>query len=527
MTHWTSADSSADTSNANYMAAVDLGSNSFHMVIARVVDGALQLLHREKQKVQLAEGLTEDLLLTEEAMLRGLAVLTQFADTLKPVPTESVRVIATYTLRRAKNSAMFLRRVQAIFPFPIEVISGQEEARFIYQGVAHFEHYQGRRLVMDIGGGSTEFAIGEGFQPLKLASRNMGCVSYAQLHFPNGRISNKKFERAILQAEQELEPIVSAYLETGWQQVVGTSGTIKTIRDIIVGLGWHPVCIELEQLLQLKDLLVAQENSLQLDLPGLADDRKLLICSGLAILIAAFNMLGILQMYYVDAALREGVLYEMSDRLHHHDIREHTIQSLIKRYSIDTAQADRVRRTALELFAQLRTSWNLTDEMADLLSWAATVYEIGLHINSSSVQRHSSYILKNANLPGFNQEQQQLLATLVRSHRRKIKSEDLSQFYLYNTSTVVSLLVLLRLAVLLNQKRRDDFLPELKAQGQNQQLCLQLPKAWLEQQPLLVADLQQEQLHLKKIAFVLDCPYLIECSLQSPGFDPASAEDDS
>ena len=307
---------------------------------------------------------------------------------------------------------------------------------------------------------------------------------------------------------------------------MGTSGTIKTIRDIIVGLGWHPVCIELEHLLQLKQLLIAQENSLQLDLPGLADDRKLLICSGLAILIAAFTMLGITQMYYVDAALREGVLYEMSDRLHHHDIREHTIESLIKRYSIDIAQANRVRRTALELFAQLRGSWDLTDEMADLLSWAATVYEIGLHINSSSVQRHSSYILKNANLPGFNQEQQQLIATLVRSHRRKIKTEDLSQFYLYSASTVVSLLVLLRLAVLLNQKRRDDFLPELKAQGQNQQLSLHLPKAWLEQQPLLVADLQQEQLHLKKIAFVLDCPYLVECSLQSPGFDPASAEDD-
>jgi exopolyphosphatase/guanosine-5'-triphosphate,3'-diphosphate pyrophosphatase len=212
MTHWTSADATSDTQKAAYMAAVDLGSNSFHMVIARVVDGALQLLHREKQKVQLAEGLTEDLLLTEEAMLRGLAVLAQFADTLKPVPTESVRVIATYTLRRAKNSSMFLRRAQAVFPFPIEVISGQEEARFIYQGVAHFEHYQGRRLVMDIGGGSTEFAIGEGFQPLKLASRNMGCVSYAQFHFPNGRISAKKFERAILQAEQELEPIVSATL---------------------------------------------------------------------------------------------------------------------------------------------------------------------------------------------------------------------------------------------------------------------------------------------------------------------------
>jgi len=514
--------SSADSS---YIAAVDLGSNSFHMVIARVVDGALQLLHREKQKVQLAEGLNDELILSEEAISRGLSVLAQFADTLKPVPAESVRVIATYTLRRAKNSATFLHRAQAVFPYPIEVISGQEEARFIYQGVAHFEHFEGQRLVVDIGGGSTEFAIGEGFNPIRLASRNMGCVSYAQSHFDKGKISAKRFERAIIQAEQELEPIVSAYQQTGWQQAVGTSGTIKTIRDIIAGLGWHPVCIELPHLLQLKDLLIAQQNSFQLDLPGLADDRRLLICSGLAILIAAFQMLGIEQMYYVDAALREGVLYEMSDRLHHHDIREHTIQSLIKRYSIDTAQASRVRQTALQLFSQVRHSWELDDELAGLLSWAATVYEIGLHINSSSVQRHSAYVLRHANLPGFNQEQQQLLSVLVRFHRRKIKADEIPPFHLYSMPKVLSLLVLLRLAVLFNQKRRDDFLPELLASGRPHQLTLNLPKDWLLQQPLLLADLMQEQQLLKKITFALDCPVLTECAALAAAFDASEADD--
>ncbi len=501
------------TNSQAYMAAVDLGSNSFHMVIARVIAGDIQLLHREKQKVQLAEGLNDQLVLSEEAIERGLNVLAQFADTLKPFAPQSVRVIATYTLRRARNAATFLRRAKAVFPFPIEVISGQEEARFIYQGVAHFEHFAGRRLVIDIGGGSTEFAIGEGLQPLRLSSRNMGCVSYAMQHFPQGRISEKRFSRAILQAEQELEPIISSFKAAGWQQAVGTSGTIKTLRDIIVGLGFSSNAIERTHLLALKDHLVAQENSYQLDLPGLTDDRKLLICSGLAILIAAFNLLQIEQLAYCDAALREGVLYEMSDRLQHLDIREHSVASLQRRYDVDMAQAQRVSHTALILFSQVRNSWQLTDEDALLLGWAATLYEVGLHINSSGVQKHSAYILQNANLPGFNQEQQQLIATLVRFHRRKIRADDIPAFSLYQLPQVVCLLVLLRLAVLLNQKRRDDILPELSVNAGVQYLQLQLPADWLTQQSLLAADLQLEQKALKKIAFVFECPGLADSVL--------------
>jgi exopolyphosphatase / guanosine-5'-triphosphate,3'-diphosphate pyrophosphatase len=496
--------------NQAYMAAVDLGSNSFHMVIARVVDGDIQLLHREKQKVQLAEGLNDQQVLSEEAIERGLTVLAQFADTLKPFAPQSVRVIATYTLRRARNAATFLRRAKTVFPFPIEVISGQEEARFIYQGVAHFEHFAGRRLVIDIGGGSTEFAIGEGLQPLRLSSRNMGCVSYALQHFPQGRISEKRFARAILQAEQELEPIVSSFKAAGWQQAVGTSGTVKTIRDIVVGMGLGQNTLEPSHLLALKDQLVLQENSHQLDLPGLTDDRKLLICSGLAILIAAFNLLQIEQLIYIDAALREGVLYEMSDRLQHLDIREHSVASLQRRYDVDMAQAERVCATALNLFSQVRHSWQLSDEDAMLLGWAATLFEVGLHINSSGVQKHSAYILQHANLPGFNQEQQQLIATLVRFHRRKIRADEIPSFSLYQLPQVVCLLVLLRLAVLLNQKRRDDLLPELNVKPGAQALELTISRDWLVQQSLLAADLAAEQKALKKIAFMLDCPGLAD-----------------
>jgi exopolyphosphatase / guanosine-5'-triphosphate,3'-diphosphate pyrophosphatase len=496
--------------NQAYMAAVDLGSNSFHMVIARIVDGDIQLLHREKQKVQLAQGLNDQLVLSEEAIERGLAVLAQFADTLKPFAPDTVRVIATYTLRRARNAATFLRRAKTVFPFPIEVISGQEEARFIYQGVAHFEHFAGRRLVIDIGGGSTEFAIGEGLQPLRLSSRNMGCVSYALQHFPQGKCNEKRFARAILQAEQELEPIVSSFKAAGWQHAIGTSGTVKAIRDIVNSMAPDSNTVELVHLLALKDKLVQQENSEQLDIAGLTEDRKLLICSGLAILIAAFNLLQIEQLIYIDAALREGVLYEMSDRLQHVDIRQHTVASMQRRYDVDMAQAERVGNTALALFSQVQTAWQLSAEDKMLLGWAATLYEVGLHINSSGVQKHSAYILQNANLPGFNQEQQQLIATLVRFHRRKIRLDEMPAFNLYQVSQVVYLLVLLRLAVLLNQKRRDDLLPELHICGAVQRLELQLSLDWLRQQSLLAADLAAEQKALKKIAFVLDCPGLAE-----------------
>lgn len=496
------------SSEQELIAAVDLGSNSFHLVIARIVDGALQLLHREKQKVQLADGLDDELQLSDEAMQRGLTVLSQFADTLQGMPPQSVRVIATYTLRRAKNANRFLQLAQPLFPFPIEVISGQEEARFIYQGVAHFETYPGQRLVIDIGGGSTEFAIGIDFQPLKLASRNMGCVSFAKQFFPKGRISPKKFERAQLQAEQELEVIATAYKAIGWQQVVGTSGTIKTIKDIVAGLNWHPHVVTEEHLLKLRQLLLQVEDCQQLDLPGLTDDRKQLLAPGLAILLAAFRMLPIKELVYVDAALREGVLYEMSDRLQHHDIRQHTIDSLIKRYNVDTEQAGRVARTVARLQAQTEAVWQLGQDWAQLLQFAASVYEIGLQINSASVQRHSAYILKNANLPGFNQEQQQVLASLVRNHRRKIKPDDFDRLHLYHSEQLACAICLFRLAVLLNQKRREDVVPEFSVTAGPGTLQLQIDADWYQQQTVLAADLRSEQQFISRLGLTLDCPGL-------------------
>ncbi|MEN3157523.1 exopolyphosphatase [Alkalimonas sp. NCh-2] len=499
--------SQTDTSvtSSGLMAAVDLGSNSFHLVIARDLHGDLQLLHREKQKVRLAEGLNNDLILSEEAMERGLSVLRQFADTLSGIPADAVRVIATYTLRRASNSQTFLRRARSLFPYPIEIISGQEEARYIYQGVAHFEHAAEHRLVMDIGGGSTEFALGQGFEVLRLSSRNMGCVSYGKEFFAGGKLSAKRFSRAILQAEQELESIASAFKKTGWQQALGTSGSVKVLRDIVQQLQSDGV-LRLNELLQLKQLLIQAGHIQALELAGLSDDRRALLAPALCIAIAAFQMLDIQEMQYCEAALREGVLNEMRQRRYQQDIRQSTIASLQQRYQVDVPHSERLQRTATDLLAQAANSWQIPAEAQQLLLWACQVVEIGLQINSSGIQKHSAYILQHANLPGFNQEQQQLLAFLVRYHRSKLKGLSLPTLYLYPPHQLMRLLVLLRLCVLLNQKRRDDWLPTLTIEASEHALALDLPADWLQLQPLLQADLQQEASWLAKAGFHFQPP---------------------
>ena len=498
------------TPQPSLMAAVDLGSNSFHLVIARDLAGDLQLLHREKQKVQLAEGLNEDLVLSEAAIERGLAVLRQFAETLSGIPADAVRVIATYTLRRASNSQTFLRRARSCFPYPIEIISGQEEARYIYQGVAHFEHAAEHRLVMDIGGGSTEFALGQGFEVLRLSSRNMGCVSYGQTFFPGGKLSAKRFARAILQAEQELESIADGFKKTGWQQALGTSGSVKVLRDILQQQLHTDGVLRLADLQALKALLLAAGHTQQLQLAGLSEDRKALVAPALCIAIAAFQMLDIAAMQYCEAALREGVLNEMRQRRYQQDIRQSTIDSLQLRYQVDQAHSQRLQHTARQLLRQASPGASLPSEAQQLLLWACQVVEIGLQINSSGIQKHSAYIVQHANLPGFNQEQQQVLAWLVRYHRSKLKGFSLPALYLYPPEQLMPLLVLLRLTVLLNQKRRDDWLPEFSLMTDSHSIVLNLPHEWLQQQPLLLADLQQEASWLCKLGVLLQLPELME-----------------
>ncbi|MDU7648624.1 MAG: exopolyphosphatase [Klebsiella michiganensis] len=443
-------------------AAVDLGSNSFHMVIARVVDGAMQIIGRLKQRVHLADGLDENSVLSEEAIARGLNCLSLFAERLQGFDPSSVCIVGTHTLRQATNAAEFLKRAEQVIPYPIEIIPGNEEARLIFMGVEHTQPERGRKLVIDIGGGSTELVIGEDFEPRLVESRRMGCVSFSQAYFAGGVINKENFQRARLSAVQKLETLAWQFRIQGWNVALGASGTIKAAHEVLVAMGEKDGFITPERLEMLVEELLKYKNFDSLSLPGLSEDRKAVFAPGLAILCGVFDALAIKELRLSDGALREGVLYEMEGRFRHQDIRSRTAQSLANQYNIDREQARRVLETTTH--------------------------------NHSGMHRHSAYILQNSDLPGFNQEQQMLMATLVRYHRKAIKLDDLPRFTLFKKKQFLPLIQLLRLGVLLNNQRQATTTPpSLTLKTEANHWTLTFPHDWFSQNALVLLDLEKEQ----------------------------------
>ncbi|WP_105166863.1 Ppx/GppA phosphatase family protein [Pseudoalteromonas sp. T1lg23B] len=478
------------------IAAVDLGSNSFHLLVAREIDGRFQVLHKEKQRVNLAAGLTADMKLSASAMERALAVLKQFAATLQNFPHSHVQVVATYTLRNCKNIQQFLVKAKQCFPFKINVISGQEEARLIYQGVANNEHSEGNRLVIDIGGGSTELIIGEHFTHKLLTSRNMGCVNISQQFFNRGRLSEKRFNRAQIRAEQLLEPITASYKKMGWQRCYGTSGTIKALHAIAAQFDQNTLTTEV--LLKIKAQILQSKNCDTLLIEGLSEERKATIAGGLVVLLAVFAQLNITELYYCDHALRDGLLHEISQN-DEFDIRTRTIQTLSEHYNVDTQHSANICHTLNQFYQQLAANWSLQKLDLQLLCWAAQLHEVGLVINSSGLHRHSAYIVSHSQLPGFTQEQQQVLSYLIRFYRKKIKIRELKLCSAIEMGKFSRLLSLFRLAVLLNAKRQDALIPEVKLSSYADTLLVEFTSDWLDENTLMAADLAQEQHHLRKL----------------------------
>lgn len=478
------------------IAAVDLGSNSFHMVIARVVNGALQVLGRLKQRVHLADGLDSHNVLSEEAMQRGLACLALFAERLQGFSPDNVTIVGTHTLREAVNAEEFLKRAAEVIPYPIEIISGQEEARLIFMGVEHTQPEKGRKLVVDIGGGSTELVIGEDFEPLLAESRRMGCVSFGQIFFRDGELSPASFRRARLAAAQKLETLAWQYRIQGWQYALGASGSIKATVEVLVESGEKDGLITPERLESLVAQVLKFKNVKSLSLPGLSEDRKTVFVPGLAILCGVFDALALKSLRLSDGALREGVLYEMEGRFRHQDIRSRTARSLADHYNIDREQARRVLDTSVHLYGQ----WQAQNpklvhpQLEALLKWAALLHEVGLSINHTGMHRHSAYILQNTNLPGFNQEQQMLLAALVRLHRKAIKLEELPRLNLFRKKEYLPLIQLLRLGALLNNQRQSTTTPEtLRLETDDNHWTLTFPAGYLSQNMLVQLDIEREQ----------------------------------
>jgi len=487
------------------LAAVDLGSNSFHMVVARYSHGQLAIVDRLRETVRLGSGLDEQDRLSREATARALQCLERFGQRLHDMQAKRVRVVGTNTLRKAKRKGAFLERAREALGHPIEIISGVEEARLIYQGVAYTTPSEGgHRLVVDIGGGSTELIIGEGLTPKRLDSLYMGCVGMSQEYFGDGVITEKRMKRARTTAQLELEPAAARFRRSEWDTAFGASGTMRAVSDLLLARGAPNGNITRDGVeWLLGECLRAGETS-KLKLPGLAPDRQEILPGGLAILVEVVDMLGIDNLRVADGALREGLLYDLLGRLTDEDARVRSVRAMEARYHVDTAQADRVEATAQAFLRQVRDAWKLDEPLAELaLRWAARLHEAGLDIAHSHYHRHGAYVLQHADMPGFAREEQQLLAAIVGAHRRKLNLETLEDLLPPWHLKAEFLIVLLRLAVLLNRGRGPRALPQIDLKARGRALDLEFPRGWLAEHPLTAADLEQEVEYLRAAGFRL------------------------
>lgn len=487
------------------VAAVDLGSNSFHMIVARPQGREVVVIDRLREPVRLGAGLDDRKRLSEDAAQRALACLERFGQRLQQIPQGRARVVGTNTLRRMRGGGGFLAAAGRALGHPVEVISGVEEARLIYGGVIHgMGDERPRRLVIDIGGGSTEAIIGDLARPLRLESLRMGCVSHTQAHFADGRISAKRFAQARLAARIEVEWMEQPYRDAGWDVCLGASGTVRAVAKIIAAQGWGEGEITPEGLQRCIDLVVDAGRTSKLKFEGLREDREPIFAGGLAVLAGVFDGLGIQRMEISDRALREGVIYDLLGRLSDRDAREAAVRGLEQRSQIDRAHARRVRDTALSLLRGIAKPWGLDNpDCFRLLIWSAELHEVGVAIAHASYHKHGEYLLRHADLEGFSQTNQRLLAALVRLHRGKFRTATLDDLPAHWQTPIRRLAVLLRLAVIFNRGRGELDMPALELSADDNALTLTFDDDWLDRNPLTAADLRKEQGVLKAADFKL------------------------
>jgi exopolyphosphatase/guanosine-5'-triphosphate,3'-diphosphate pyrophosphatase len=475
----------------NTLGAVDLGSNSFHLAIARVAGEQLYPLDSMKETVRLGSGLTADKHLGDEAQERALAALKRFSERLAGMPREAVRVVGTNALRVAKNAGPFLRRAESTLGFPIEVVPGREEARLIYLGVVHsLPMSSHNRLVVDIGGGSTECIIGNKLRPKTMESLYMGCVSYTARFFRDGRIEKKALRQAQFAAREQVQAIAARFEKAGWKEAVGSSGTARSIAEVLAKNGRAARGITAEGLEWLRGELVAAGDFRKLSLAGLREERVPVVAGGVAIMSGVFDELGLEEMTVAEGALRDGVLWDLLGRVHHRDIREVTVEQFVHRYHVDIVQAQRVAALAQELLRQLDGGAGDLVPLADFLEWAARLHEIGISIAQGAYHKHSAYILANADMPGFSRQEQGWLSNLVLAQRGKLSK---MRAAFDDDPRLAALAFCLRLAVIFYRSRRTLKLPRLKAARRARGFRLDLDTAWLDDHSLVALALDQER----------------------------------
>ncbi|MEZ5537555.1 MAG: exopolyphosphatase [Thiolinea sp.] len=494
-----------DTQSERTVAAIDLGSNSFHMIVAAIDEhGHMRILDKLRESVRLRAGLDENKNLSEEVRERALDCLRRFGERIRDFPSVDVAAVGTNTLRQTRKARRFLDQAEQALGHPVSVISGREEARLIYLGVSHTlaEDDSSRRFVMDIGGGSTELIIGQGFEAKHLESLHMGCVSGSQTFFPDGKLDKACWKKASTFARLQLMPVQYSYRQVGWDSATGASGTIRSVMKMIQQCELSPYSITLDHMKELRKRMMDAGHISQLNIPGLSDERKPVIAGGLAILISTFEALEIGEMLVSDGALREGLVYDRIDRLQFGDLRSKTVSALQQRFQIDVGHAARVRATAEELFDACRDEWKLVPELRELLGWAADLHELGLSVSHSSYHKHGAYLLENMDLAGFSSEEQAWLSVLVRTHRRKIPGRFFDDLESERFKSAPNVSVLLRVAVLLHRSRGDQALALDKVQAAKRELTLRFSHSE-ERRPLLFADLEEERSYLRVIGFKL------------------------
>jgi exopolyphosphatase/guanosine-5'-triphosphate,3'-diphosphate pyrophosphatase len=474
------------------------------MLVARVVDGQVHVVDRLKERVALAEGLGEDRILSEDAQRRALDCLERFGQRLEHMTSDTVRAVGTNTLRAAKNARRFLEQAEAALGHRIEIVSGREEARLVYLGVANtLSSPEGRRLVIDIGGGSTECIIGEGFLPRLADSLYMGHINWTKKYFADGRITKSAMADARTAAALEAESIREDYRRLGWEEAVGSSGTVLAIDAIVRANGWAD-SITPKALKQLRHALIDAGRADDVALAGLQDARKSVIAGGVAILSGLFDIFEIMSMVPSEGAVREGVVYDMVGRMRREDVREVTVQRLEERYNVDKIQAARVERTTLSFLEDAADALELDTEFArDYARWASRLHEIGVSLSYSGYHKHGAYILEHTDMPGFSRDAQQLLARVVGNHRRKFRIARFEDLPAEVAPAAIRLTILLRLAVRLNRGRSEAAVPEVRLAVEGEHFALRFPAGWLEANPLTRVDLERERERLAAAGYSL------------------------
>ncbi len=494
------------TSIPTSVAAVDLGSNSFHMLICNLTEGKLQTVDRLKESVRLASGLDSELNLNQETQERALACLQRFGQRISEFPADCVSIVGTNTLRTAKNSREFLNRAEANLGHPIHIISGIEEARLIYQGVANsLGSNVNNRFVMDIGGGSTEYIIGSNNIAHTKESLHLGCVTFGNLFFKHGEISKKAFKDATLLGQQRLEPFQYKFNSKNWDEAIGASGSLKAVNKVLAATGWSNNGITRDGLEKLVQHICQCKHVNDLDLAGLSDDRAIVFPSAAAIVYATFKALNIEQMTVSDGALREGLIHDMLGRFYNHDIRSETSRTIAEHYRADLEHADTIKQTALYIFRQIKEHPSLAQNPAceQFLMWATELHEIGLSIAHSQYQKHSAYIIEHGDLAGFSKQDQAVLAEIVKTHRKKFAVSRFEKLPSPWQTSAPLLTIILRISVLLHRSR-DSQRPDFALSFSDKKIKLAFANNWLEEAPLTQADLRQEAYYLNSGHYKLE-----------------------